>query len=126
MEAAQRRLAWSAGQSWQALSFAFLASLFVSLAQWQFKAASASLSPENPLGALASPALWLGTLSYIISLYWTLQAYRWGDISFVLPIVSLCNVWNIFLGYFILGEPLTAASLLGTALILAGIAVLTR
>ena len=126
MEAAESRVEWKAGQSWRAVGFAFLASLFVSLAQWQFKDASAALSLQHPTAALVSPALWVGVLSYIISLYWTLQAYRWGDISFVLPIVSLCNVWNVFLGYFALGEPLTPARVLGTALILVGIAVLTR
>lgn len=126
MEATESRASWDVGRSWRAAGFAVLASLFVSLAQWQFKDASAAMSLRDPTSALASPALWLGGLSYLISLYWTLKAYRWGDISYVLPIVSLCNVWNILLGYFALGEPLTASRLAGTALILAGIAILTR
>lgn len=126
MEAAEQVLSRDIGTSWRAVVFATLASIFVSLAQWQFKVVGEGLDPATPLAALASSALWIGALSYLASLYWTLKAYQWGDISFVLPIVSLCNVWNVFLGYFVLGEPLTAARLSGTAIILAGIAVLTR
>ncbi|KAB2843007.1 EamA family transporter [bacterium] len=126
MERAESRVLSKAEDSGRALGFALLASLFVSFAQWQFKDASAGLSLQHPTAALASPALWWGVFSYVVSLYWTLKAYQWGDISFVLPVVSLCNVWNVVLGYFVLGEPLTAARLLGTALILAGIAVLAR
>lgn len=126
MEAAEKALSSTIGTSWRAVAFATVASLFVSLAQWQFKEVGGGLDPGHPVGALASPALWIGALSYLASLYWTLKAYQWGDISFVLPIVSLCNVWNVLLGYFVLGEPLTVARLSGTAIILAGIAVLTR
>ncbi|MFO1463490.1 MAG: hypothetical protein U1F66_06905 [bacterium] len=110
----------------KAIVFALLASVFISLAQFYFKVGSGGVLPGQPASILAQPQVWWGVLFYLVSLYWTMKAYQWGDLSFVLPIVCLCDVWNVLLGYFALGEALTVTRLAGTGIILLGILVLTR
>jgi len=106
--------------------FALLASVFLSLAQYYFKIASGSADLHHPGALFLQIRLWLGAAFYVVSLYWTMKAYQGGDISFVLPLVSLCDVWNVLLGHFALGEPITTTRVLGIGIILTGITVLTR
>ncbi len=106
--------------------FALLASVFLSLAQYYFKIASGAADLHQPGALFLQAKLWLGIGFYLVSFYWTMKAYQGGDISFVLPIVSLCDVWNVLLAHFALGEPITVTRMLGIGIIFSGIIVLTR
>ena len=110
----------------KAFAFAFLASLFISLAQYYFKISSHSGGSGGALEILVRPALYLGLGFYLLSFYWTMRAYQWEGISFVLPVVTLCDVWNVLLAHFSLGEAVTPTRIVGIAIILLGIFVLTR
>lgn len=116
----------SSHQPRKAFVFALLASIFISLAQYYFKVSSHSGSSGGVLEILANPAVYLGLVFYLLSLYWTMRAYQWEDISFVIPVVTLCDVWNVLLAHFSLGEPITPPRIAGIAIILLGIFVLTR
>jgi len=115
-----------AHQPRKAFAFAFLASIFISLAQYYFKVSSHSGSSGGALETLAHPSVYLGLVFYLLSLYWTMRAYQWEDISFVIPVVTLCDVWNVLLAHFSLGEAITPPRIAGIAIILLGIFVLTR
>jgi uncharacterized membrane protein len=73
-----------------------------------------------PLDALFSPWVLLGILLLAV---WTLSRITllsWADLSFVLPVTSIGYVLNALAGHFLLGEQISAARWLGTALILSG------
>jgi len=88
----------------KAFAFAFLASLFISLAQYYFKISSHSGGSGGAFEILVHPAVYLGLGFYLLSFYWTMRAYQWEGISFVLPVVSAiahsanvldCLVWSL-------------------------------
>jgi drug/metabolite transporter (DMT)-like permease len=86
---------------------------------------------ERPLSANVTPqglfaVVWLGLLGSGLAylLYFRLLR-NWGAgrtslVAYELP------VWGIALGFIVLGEPLRASLLVGTALVIAGIAVVNR
>ena len=86
---------------------------------------------EHPLSAPITPetilsVVWLGLLgsglAYLINfrLLRNWGASRTSFVAYELPI------WGIALGFIVLGEPLHASLLFGTALVIAGIAVVNR
>jgi drug/metabolite transporter (DMT)-like permease len=86
---------------------------------------------EQPLATVANASsliavVWLGLLGSGVAylLYFRLLR-NWGAgrtslVAYQLP------VWGIALGFIVLGEPLHASLLVGTALVIAGIAVVNR
>jgi drug/metabolite transporter (DMT)-like permease len=86
---------------------------------------------EKPLNAALTPnallsVVWLGLLgSGLAYLVYFRLLRNWGAgrtslVAYELPI------WGIALGFIVLGEPLQASLLVGTALVIAGIAVVNR
>lgn len=110
----------------RALLFAILASGFISATQFYFKLGSAEILLTAPLTWLGNPHIALGVFFYLWAFYWTMKAHQCGELGLVLPVLSLCDVWNVLLAVFILHEPLTPFRILGTLLILVGVAVVSR
>ena len=57
---------------------------------------------------------------------WTvlrMKLLRWADLSYVAPVTSLGYVITALLGRFVLGEPVSARRWAGTALVVAGAAL---
>ena len=86
---------------------------------------------ENPLAAPVTAStviavVWLGLfgsgLAYLV--YFRLLG-RWGASRTAL-VAYLLPVWGIALGFLVLGEPIHASLLVGTALVIAGIALVNR
>jgi drug/metabolite transporter (DMT)-like permease len=86
---------------------------------------------ENPLGAPITPntilaIVWLGLLGSGLAYLVFFRLLRdWGASRTAL-VAYLLPVWGITLGFLVLGEPLKASLLGGTALVIAGIAIVNR
>jgi len=70
--------------------------------------------------------IWLGivALSIFFGLY--LVALSWADLSFVLPVTAFGYVLNAFLSWKLLGEHVSLVRWIGTTIICAGVAVVSR
>jgi len=110
----------------KSLAFAILASFFISATQFYFKIGSIEVDLSHPWTLFLSLKIWFGVFFYLVAFYWTMKAYQCGEISVVLPVLSLCDVWNVCLAVLVLHEPLTGFRILGTSLILLGILVVSR
>lgn len=73
-----------------------------------------------------TPYIWMGIviLSIFFGLY--LIALSWADLSFVLPVTAFGYVLNALMSWQLLGERISAARWLGTIIICAGVAVVSR
>jgi drug/metabolite transporter (DMT)-like permease len=86
---------------------------------------------ENPLSAPMTAStiiavVWLGLLgSGLAYLAYFRLLGRWGASRTAL-VAYLLPVWGIALGFVVLGEPIHASLLIGTALVIAGIALVNR
>ena len=86
------------------------------------------LGMKNPvskavLGMFLSPWVWLGIGLLVLWTFARLALLSWADLSYVLPVTSICFVLNAFLGKIVFGEHVSARRWLGTLLIVAGTAL---
>ena len=70
------------------------------------------------------PHLWLGVLAMVIGLVVWLLAIAQGDLGLVFPIGSLQYILILFLAHKFLGEKIDRMKLIGTLLVMAGIALM--
>lgn len=80
-------------------------------------------SPLGTIQAIFTPWVALGIILLILWLLSRMALLSWADLSYVLPVTSLGYVANAFMGYYFLGENITVARWSGTALIIAGTAL---
>lgn len=104
------------------------------IAQLLLKAATRSTGPIGLDGTTAHaltsllgiPAFWLALGSYAFSvLVWTIGLSR-VPVTQAYPLLSLGYVVNAVAAWSLLGEALTPARLLGTAIVIIGVIVITR
>lgn len=73
--------------------------------------------------AMQSPLIWIGILLLIVFFACFLSAVSWADLSFVLPATASGYIINVFFANHFLGESVSSARWLGSALIAGGIAL---
>ena len=78
------------------------------------------------LKAVESPAVWLGTALLIIFFALYAAALSWADLSFVLPATSFGYVVHVVCGQYFLNEKISIARWAGSALIFAGVVLVSR
>ena len=66
-----------------------------------------------------------GLLSGFLGLFLYFEAIRHGKVSIVAPIASTSPLWSVLFAYVILGESLSLQKVIGVALIIFGITLLT-
>ncbi|MCI0524840.1 MAG: EamA family transporter [Acidobacteria bacterium] len=73
-----------------------------------------------------NPMIWLGIilLGVFFGLY--LTALSWADLSFVLPVTAFGYTLNAFMSWRMLGENVSVGRWIGTIVICAGVAVVSR
>lgn len=71
------------------------------------------------------PYLWMGLLAMAMGLIVWLLAIAQGDLSLVFPIGSLQYILILFLAHKFLGEKIDRMKLIGTLLVIAGIALMS-
>jgi uncharacterized membrane protein len=79
-----------------------------------------TLTGVGAVDALLNPWVLVGIL---LLAAWTLSRVTllsWADLSFVLPVTAIGYVLNALIGYLVLGEAVSPARWVGTALILTG------
>ena len=76
--------------------------------------------------AIESPAVWLGTALLIVFFALYAAALSWADLSFVLPATSFGYVLHVVCGQYFLNEKISAARWAGSALIFAGVVLVSR
>ena len=70
--------------------------------------------------------LFLGFALYGIGALLMLQAYKYGELSVLQPILSIGYCLSLFLGYVVLGEVLSVEKIMGTILIILGVVLISR
>lgn len=93
-------------------------SVLVSIAATLFKLATDRHGSGWAL--LRSWQFWMGFGCYFVSFALNAIAFRYGDITELLPLLELSLVWNLIPAIFLLGERPTRRLLLGTLLVLIG------
>ena len=78
------------------------------------------------INAIESPAVWLGTALLIVFFALYAAALSWADLSFVLPATSFGYVLHVVCGQYFLNEKISAARWAGSALIFAGVVLVSR
>ncbi len=112
--------------------FALVSIMLGAAAQYLFKVGVGAIgqSGATPVriarDAAASLPLWGGIVCYGVSLLLWFYVLSQMELSKAYPLVSLGYVFTLFIGYFLLGEAITPAKVIGISLIIAGVAVLTR
>jgi uncharacterized membrane protein len=71
--------------------------------------------------ALKSPLIWGGIVLLIVFFASFLSALSWADLSYVLPATAPGYILNVFFGDWFLGEPVSQARWIGSALIFFGV-----
>ena len=71
------------------------------------------------------PYLWLGLLTMVIGLIVWLLAIAQGDLSLVFSIGSLQYILILYLAHIFLGEKVDRMKVIGTALVVVGIVLIT-
>ena len=99
--------------------------LFLTLGVKQHTA-ELSLSPVAYIAAMFSPWVATGIALLIVWMLTRMALFGWADLSFVLPVTSVGYVLTAVLGKVVLNEEISAKRWLGTALIVAGTAVVGR
>jgi len=80
-------------------------------------------SAAGMLQAIFSPWVTVGITLLMVWLLSRMTLLSWADLSYVLPVTSLGYVANALMGHYFLGELITIARWGGTALIIAGTAL---
>lgn len=73
-----------------------------------------------------NPLIWLGIIILCVFFGLYLTALSWADLSFVLPVTAFGYVLNAFMSWRLLGEHVSPARWIGTAIICIGVAVVSR
>jgi len=71
--------------------------------------------------AMKSPFIWGGIVLLIVFFASFLAALSWADLSYVLPATAPGYILNVFFGGWFLGEPVSQARWIGSALIFFGV-----
>jgi multidrug transporter EmrE-like cation transporter len=85
-----------------------------------------SVSWTGAVQLVQTPPLWAGLVCYGVSLVVWLGGLSRAPVSVAYPLLSIGYVVNAVAAYYLFGESLTTAKVLGIGLIIAGIFVLTR
>jgi len=72
------------------------------------------------------PYIWLGILILSIFFGLFLVALSWADLSFVLPVTAFGYVLNAYVSWKLLNEQISLTRWLGTIIICAGVALVSR
>ena len=111
---------------------AFVSIAFSAFAQYLLKIGVSGLSFSREAGFLNNLKLvvtdWplIGGIScYVISMVLWLFVLSKMEMSKAYPLVSIGYILTLFLGYFLLDEPLTIAKLVGVSIIVIGVVILT-
>ena len=67
-----------------------------------------------------------GFFLYVIGALTMLIALRFGELSVLQPMLSFGYIVSIFLGYFVLNEPITIRKVMGIVIIIGGIIILSK
>ena len=113
----------------------FVSEMFCAVAQICYKLASNSIHTPHLkdlrsyaafLGEImAQPGIWLGLALMALALVAWLAAMSQGELSLVYPIGSIYYILVLFLARFFLGEKMDRVRILGTILIVIGIAFIS-
>lgn len=81
---------------------------------------------DVPLGLmLFSWYTWLFIATYGVAVIINLLAYRaGGQASYLYPIIATSYIWVVILAAIFLGEPLTAGKIVGSIVIVIGVAII--
>ena len=79
--------------------------------------------PHTVLRVLATGPIWLGIASLLTFFLANVLVLTWADYSYVLPASSVGYGISALLGYFLLGEPVSALRWLGIAIICLGVLI---
>src|SRR5436190_17515518 len=85
-----------------------------------------SLSPWPYIAALFNPWVAIGVSLLIIWLISQMTLLSWADLSYVLPVTSVGYVLAALAGRFFLHEEISLARWAGVALIMGGVAMVSR
>jgi multidrug transporter EmrE-like cation transporter len=83
-------------------------------------------SGEVALKLLAEPWLWVGLVSYVVSLLVWIAALSRVEVSIAYPMLSIGYVVNAIAAWMLFGEALSAAKLGGIGVIIVGVYILAR
>ncbi len=109
--------------------------LLNAIAQLALKAGVRDLGPiglsmdqvvPTSLRLMGEPYLWTGLTLYAVSVVVWILALSRVDVSIAYPMLSLGYVVNAFAAYWLFGEVLTPMRLVGIAVIIVGVYILTR
>ena len=100
-----------------AVTLILACTLFVSSAQIFFKIAA-------PKGIFTLPALSGFVLMGIGMIFLTL-AMKFGEVSVIAPVLATNYIWVNLLAYYIFSEPFPPIKLIGTAVIVLGVSIIS-
>lgn len=103
-------------------SAVLLMTLLGSVASLMLKFASADLRPTS---LLRDWHFYAGGFGYLLAALLNIWVLRHLDLSVVLPLTALTYVWTLGIARLVLGELLTWRKVLGVALILVGIVLIS-
>lgn len=111
---------------------ALISIILGAIAQYLFKIGVTTIS-NNSKGifhiiknGIINPHLLVGIICYGFSLILWFYVLSKMELSKAYPMVSLGYIFTMLLGYFFLNEMITATKIVGIALIIVGVIVLTR
>lgn len=78
------------------------------------------------LRVIGNPYIFAGVGSFVLSLALWLLALSRVDVSYAYPLTSLGYITTAFAGFWLLQEPMTPARILGIAIILLGVYLVSR
>ncbi len=80
---------------------------------------------EGILALMQNVNFYLGGMLYLLAAVLNIYILKFLEYSVVLPLTSLTYIWTMALSYFVLKEKITGRKMLGVALILAGVVVVS-
>lgn len=111
---------------------AFISIAFSAFAQYLLKIGVTELSISQKTSVLKNLRLIItdwpligGVACYVVSMVLWLFVLSKMEMSKAYPLVSVGYILTLFLGYFLLDEPLTIAKLVGVSIIVIGVVILT-
>lgn len=103
-------------------SAVLLMTLLGSVASLMLKFASADL---RPMSLLSDWHFYAGGFGYLLAALLNIWVLRHLDLSVVLPLTALTYVWTLVIARLVLGELLTWRKVMGVALILVGVVLIS-
>ena len=102
-----------------------VAAMAGAVGQFCFKIFSGKLATDSAWELAISPYLWVAIVSYFgVMVLFIIGLRLWGEMSTLYPIYGSTFVWALIMASIWLGEDISYTGIAGTALIIAGIALL--